>query len=53
MHYNTPKEKARLHTASKFLKEMGLARMPPEAELKVTKSSLPTETQVILLDYAH
>jgi L-ascorbate metabolism protein UlaG (beta-lactamase superfamily) len=53
MHYKTPKEKARLHTANKFLKEMGLARMPPEAELKVTKSSLPTETQVILLDYAH
>jgi L-ascorbate metabolism protein UlaG (beta-lactamase superfamily) len=51
MHYQTPLEPAKLHTVDKFLKEMGLAPMPPEPELKVLKSSLPQETQVVLLDY--
>jgi len=35
----------------KFLKEMGLDPMPLQPELKVTKSSLPEETQVVLLDH--
>lgn len=52
MHYKTPVEKARLHKVDKFLKEMGLAPMPPQAELQVTKSSLPAETQVVLLKYS-
>ena len=51
MHYKTPVEKAKLDTVSKFLKEMGLASIPPVPELKVTKSSLPQETEVVLLDY--
>jgi L-ascorbate metabolism protein UlaG (beta-lactamase superfamily) len=53
MHYKTPKEKARLHTVNRFLKEMGLAPTPPQSELRITKSSLPDETQVILLEYDH
>jgi L-ascorbate metabolism protein UlaG (beta-lactamase superfamily) len=53
MHYKTPREKARLHTAGRFLKEMGLAPMSPLPELRITKSSLPDETQVILLDHGH
>lgn len=53
MHYKTPKEKARLQKVDKFLKEMGMDPAPPVPELKVTKSSLPDETQVVLLDYAH
>jgi L-ascorbate metabolism protein UlaG (beta-lactamase superfamily) len=52
MHYKTPKEKARLHTVARFLKAMGLAPIPPQPELKVTKSSLPEETQVVLLEYS-
>jgi len=51
MHYKTPVEKAKLHTVSKFLKEMGLASIPPVPELKVSKSSLPAETEVVLLDH--
>jgi L-ascorbate metabolism protein UlaG (beta-lactamase superfamily) len=51
MHYKTPFEKARLQTVNKFLKEMGQPAVPPQAELRVTKSSLPQETQVVLLDY--
>ena len=51
MHYKTPVEKARLQKVDKFLKEMGLAPTPPRPELRVTKSSLPEGTQVVLLDY--
>jgi L-ascorbate metabolism protein UlaG (beta-lactamase superfamily) len=53
MHYKTPVETAKLQSVDKFLKEMGLAPMPPQPELKVTKSSLPEETQVVVLDYLH
>ena len=53
MHYKTPKEKARLHTVDKFLKEMGLTASPPLPEIKVSKSSLPQETQVVLLKHSH
>jgi L-ascorbate metabolism protein UlaG (beta-lactamase superfamily) len=53
MHYKTPVEKAKLQTVDKFLKEMGLSPMPAQPELKVTKSSLPGETQIVVLDYKH
>jgi L-ascorbate metabolism protein UlaG (beta-lactamase superfamily) len=53
MHYKTAVEKAKLQTVGRFLKEMGLAPMPSQSELRVTKSSLPEETQVLLLDYKH
>jgi L-ascorbate metabolism protein UlaG (beta-lactamase superfamily) len=53
MHYKTPVEKAKLQTVDKFLKEMGLSPMPAQPELKVTKSSLPSETQVVVLDHKH
>ena len=53
MHYKTKVEKARLHTVDRFLKAMGLAPVAPQPELKVSKSSLPEETQVLLLDYQH
>jgi L-ascorbate metabolism protein UlaG (beta-lactamase superfamily) len=53
MHYRTPEEKAQLHTVTRFFKAMGLAAIPPIAELKVTKSSLPTETQIVVLDHKH
>jgi L-ascorbate metabolism protein UlaG (beta-lactamase superfamily) len=53
MHYKTPVEKAKLQTMDKFLKEMGLSPMPAQPELKVTKSSLPSDTQVVVLDYQH
>jgi L-ascorbate metabolism protein UlaG (beta-lactamase superfamily) len=53
MHYNTPVEKAKLQTLDKFLKEMGHSPLTPEPELKVVKSSLPDETQVVVLDYRH
>ena len=53
MHYKTPKEEARLQTVEKFLAEMGLTPIPSQPELKVSKSSLPGETEVIVLDHNH
>ncbi|MBC8507431.1 MAG: MBL fold metallo-hydrolase [Anaerolineales bacterium] len=51
MHYGTPKCKIKLDPLSKFLKEMGLGTVQPLEELSVTTSSVPTETQVVVLDY--
>lgn len=49
MHYKTPALDIKLDGVSKFLKEMGLKRLAPQDSLKVTKSTLPEETQVVLL----
>jgi len=51
MHYNTKALEVKLDSVSKFLKEMGLSKLATQESLKVTKSSLPDETQVMLLDY--
>ena len=51
MHYGTPECKIKLDPLSKFLKEMGLGTIHPVEELTVTPSSVPTETQVVVLDY--
>jgi L-ascorbate metabolism protein UlaG (beta-lactamase superfamily) len=51
MHYKTSAVSLKLDAVSKFLKEMGLGTLQPEASLKLTKSSLPSETRVVLLDY--
>lgn len=53
MHYNTKVETAKLETVTKFLKEMGVAPVPPQTELKVSKSSLPEDTQVVVLTFEH
>lgn len=51
MHYSTPDTKLALDSLNKFLKEMGLSKPPPQPSLKVTRSGLPNETHVIVLDY--
>jgi L-ascorbate metabolism protein UlaG (beta-lactamase superfamily) len=43
-------DKRALDGVSKFLKEMGLSEAKTQDALKVTKSSLPEDTQVILLE---
>ena len=50
MHYKTRNNKLKLDPLSRFLKEMGLGKVQPEQSLKVTKSSLPEETQVVVLE---
>lgn len=51
MHYKTRVLKVKLDPVSKFLKEMGLSNLATQERLKVIKSGLPDETQVMLLDY--
>jgi L-ascorbate metabolism protein UlaG (beta-lactamase superfamily) len=50
MHYRTDSGSPELEPVSKFLKEMGLGTTKPEPGLKVTASSLPEETHVVLLE---
>ncbi len=51
MHYETPDSKIKLEALNKFIKEMGLSKQESQASLKVTRSSLPAETHVVVLDY--
>ncbi len=54
MHYATPASQVKLDPLSKFLKEMGITELNPEASLKVTSASnLPEDTRVVVLDYQH
>ncbi|MEW6093996.1 MAG: MBL fold metallo-hydrolase [Chloroflexota bacterium] len=51
MHYHTQASKVPLDRLDKFLKEMGLHDAESVASLKVSKSSLPDETKVVVLNY--
>jgi L-ascorbate metabolism protein UlaG (beta-lactamase superfamily) len=51
MHYSTPAAKVSLDPLNKFIKEMGLSKADTQPSLKVTRSGLPDETKVIVLDY--
>jgi L-ascorbate metabolism protein UlaG (beta-lactamase superfamily) len=51
MHYATKDVKFKLDSLDKFLKEMGLSTAQPEPSLKVTRTGLPQETRVVVLDY--
>ncbi len=54
MHYNTSATKLKLAPLSKFLKEMGLGeKIEPQPSLKVSSSTIPEETRVVVLDYEH
>jgi L-ascorbate metabolism protein UlaG (beta-lactamase superfamily) len=51
MHYSTPATKVPLDRLDKFLKEMGMHEAETVASLKVSKTSLPDETKLVVLDY--
>jgi L-ascorbate metabolism protein UlaG (beta-lactamase superfamily) len=51
MHYATPDTKVSLDSLSKFIKEMGLSKQQPQPSIKVSRSSLPDETRVVVLEY--
>ena len=51
MHYATPAAKVSLNSLNKFIKEMGLSKAETQPSLKVTRSGLPDETHVVVLDY--
>lgn len=50
MHYSLPGLAIELDPVSKFLKEMGVANTEALGTLKLTKTSLPEETQLVLLE---
>ena len=50
MHYKISGLKANLGTLSRFLKEMGLEKVDSQDVLKVTRTSVSEETQVVVLE---
>lgn len=52
MHYRTEAGGVKLEPPDRFLKEMGVAAAPElQPKLSVSHNSIPSETQVVLLDY--
>jgi len=51
MHYKTKALTLKLASVNRFLQEMGLKKLAAQESLKVTASTLPEETQIVLLDY--
>ena len=51
MHYKTPAISRELEPVDRFLKEIGVHDINPQAKLSVTKSNLPLSMQVYLLEY--
>jgi len=50
MHFAHPDLKFKLDASAKFFKEMGIKASDAVASLKITRDSLPKETQVVLLE---
>jgi len=50
MHYKTEDSTLELDSVDKFLKEMGVSRIQQDTVLKVTKSGLPEQTQIMVLE---
>lgn len=50
MHYYAEDFRSDLEPVDKFLKEIGVAEAQPQQRLTVTRSALPQETQVLLLE---
>lgn len=52
MHYKATGSSSKLNTLKQFLQEMGLSDEKAEPSLKVTRSSVPEETRVVVLEPA-
>lgn len=53
MHYGHSTGALKLAPLSKFLKEMGLSSVEAQPSLKITKSTVPDETRVVVLAFQH
>lgn len=53
MHFGTPAGLIKLAPLNKYLKEMGLGSVEAQPSLKVTRSTVPEETRVVVLSYEH
>ncbi|MCW5887551.1 MAG: MBL fold metallo-hydrolase [Anaerolineales bacterium] len=52
MHYKVDGSNLKLNPLKQFLQEMGLSKETAEPSLKITSSSVPSETKVVVLDVA-
>ncbi len=52
MHYKTAALTGELESIDKFLKEAGVKEKVSQAKLSVSRSNIPTSTQVVILDYS-
>ena len=50
MHYKTDIEKQKLDPVDRFLREMGAKSVEAQQKISITRSSLPAETQVLVLE---
>jgi L-ascorbate metabolism protein UlaG (beta-lactamase superfamily) len=53
MHFEVPETSLNLAPLGRFLKEMGVGDIEPVPSLKITRSTVPTETGVVVLEYTH
>jgi len=53
MHYQLPESNLKLSPLSRFLKEMGVGNIEPVPSLKVTRTSVPPESRVVVLEHKH
>jgi L-ascorbate metabolism protein UlaG (beta-lactamase superfamily) len=53
MHYHVPESNLKLAPLNRFLKEMGVGKVEPIPSLKITRTSVPSEARVVVLDYIH
>jgi len=51
MHYQTPANKGMLDPPDRFLKEMGVTAVEAQPKLSISRTTVPHETQVMVLDY--
>ncbi len=51
MHYKTPVTKGNLESADRFLKEMQASAVQAQPKLSLSYNTVPSDTQVIVLDY--
>jgi L-ascorbate metabolism protein UlaG (beta-lactamase superfamily) len=53
MHYQVPESNLKLASINRFLKEMGVGKIDPIPSLKITRTSVPSEARVVVLDHKH
>ncbi len=51
MHYKTPKSTKELEPVDRFIKELGVKQVTSSVKLSVTRTNLPIDTQIVVLDY--
>jgi len=51
MHYGTQNNDIKLEPVDRFLKEMGVSKSDIQPSYKITRTSIPTETRVVVLNH--